>query len=256
MPNWVYNKVAVRGNKKAMTAFINEGLKNSLLPLIDENETISDAFNRLLDGGKHKCAEYVPVLTDEEAKKARKILYEYGLTMRTWLPMPDTFLAYDTTNVEEVLREIAKQQSEEYGVVGWYKKNMHDLGCKWDCSLTDVSLYKNDVDGDEYVIYFSVDTPWSSPEIWLGTLHQLFGVDVLYSSHEESNAFNFIACNCEVLSDYDDFEDENKPQEKDYEDEEGHVTDEYWDALYKWEESKLEEMNGFLGDYIDNYYEE
>jgi hypothetical protein len=251
MPNWVYNKVAVRGNKKAMTAFINEGLKNSLLPLIDENETISDAFNRLLEGGKHKCGEEALVLTDEEAKNPRKILIEDGLTMRTWLPMPDTFLVYDTTNYAKVLPEIVKQQAEKYGVVGWHEKNQKDLGCKWDCDLTDISLYKNDIDSDVYVIYFSVDTPWTSPEPWFKTLHTLFGVDVLYSSHDESNDFNFIACNGELLSDYDYYEDENKPQEKDYEDE-----DEYWNTLYEWEAGKIEEMNRCLDDYIDNYYVE
>ena len=55
MPNWVYNKIALKGKKENVLKFINEGLKNSQ---VSEKTDIEEAFNALLADGKRKISKY------------------------------------------------------------------------------------------------------------------------------------------------------------------------------------------------------
>lgn len=68
MPNYCYNTIAVKGKKCDVIKFINDGLNES---------------------GKH-----ISEITD----KTLPIIGKAELTMRSWLPMPQTFIDYDTTN--------------------------------------------------------------------------------------------------------------------------------------------------------------
>lgn len=144
MPNWTYNTITIKGEKKNLDKFMNDAVK--------------------LENGK--------------------------LSLSSWIPTPETFLEYDTTNhpngkglkvgeklydgigdqeeviTEELIEEFkqaTKEQAEKYGVVGWYDYNVKTFGCKWDC---EVVLEKNT--NTELVL--SVETPWSAPENWLQTL--------------------------------------------------------------------------------------
>lgn len=117
--------------------------------------------------------------------------YDSGFSLSSWLPIPETFLKYDTTNhpngqglrigekwrdglgdhgdevvTEELIEEFkkaTKEQREKYGVVGWYDYNHKVFGCKWDSEVI-----VDSVDDDE--INLSADTPWCAPEAWLRTL--------------------------------------------------------------------------------------
>lgn len=113
------------------------------------------------------------------------------LSLSSWMPIPETFLKYDTTNhpngeglkvgdkwwdglgphgdkvvTEELIEEFkqaTKEQAEKYGVVGWYDYNVKTFGCKWDSEVA----IESEGDGR---ITLTADTPWSAPNKWLRTL--------------------------------------------------------------------------------------
>ena len=76
MPNWVYGNLAIRGKKNEVINFLNDGLKvsKSKIELSEsmDKQTIVDTLN-----GLHS---------------------DDFLHLRSWLPMPQTFVDYDTTN--------------------------------------------------------------------------------------------------------------------------------------------------------------
>ena len=124
--------------------------------------------------------------------KTDAVKHEDGtLFLSSWLPIPETFLKYDTTNhpngdglkvgekwwdglgdhgdkiiTEELIEEFKRateEQKEKYGVIGWYDYNLKTFGCKWDCKVEIESE-------DNGRITLFVDTPWSAPNNWLRTL--------------------------------------------------------------------------------------
>ena len=123
--------------------------------------------------------------------KADAVKHKDGtLSLSSWIPTPETFIKYDTTNhpdgeglnvgenwydglgdhgqtvTEELIEEFkqaTKEQKEKYGVVGWYDYNVKTFGCKWDSKVN----MENDV---PWEIILTADTPWSAPNNWLRTL--------------------------------------------------------------------------------------
>ena len=129
------------------------------------------------------------------------------LSLSSWIPTPETFRKYDTTNhpngkglkvgdkwwdglgdhnqlITEELIEEFKQATEEqrskYGVVGWYDYNVKTFGCKWDSEVCVEEITDNSID-------LSTETPWSAPENWLRTLSKkyLYLKFHLYATYEE-----------------------------------------------------------------------
>ena len=153
MPNWTYNTIRVEGSKDSLTKFMTDGLANAHKP-------------------------------EKEGDNPQ-------LSLSSWIPTPETFLKYDTTNhpdgkglkvgdkwwdglgdhgdkvvTEELIEEFkqaTKEQKEKYGVVGWYDYNVKTFGCKWDSKVN----MENDV---PWEIILTADTPWSAPNNWLRTL--------------------------------------------------------------------------------------
>ena len=103
------------------------------------------------------------------------------LSFSSWIPVPETFEKYDTTNypngeglevgkpfpfendgpvvTAELIEEYkaaTKLQAEQYGVVGWYDYNLETYGCKWDSKLV---IESNDDEG----LVLNCDTPWAAP---------------------------------------------------------------------------------------------
>lgn len=145
MPNWTYNNILIKGEKKNLDKFMNDAIRN------------------------------------EDGK----------LSLSSWLPIPETFEKYDTTNhpngqglkvgdkwydglgdhgdkvvTEELIEEFKRateEQRTKYGVVGWYDYNVITFGCKWDSKVC-----VEDIGDTE--IKLSTETPWSAPENWLRTL--------------------------------------------------------------------------------------
>lgn len=118
-----------------------------------------------------------------------------NLSLSSWIPTPETFKKYDTTNhpdgeglkvgekwwdgfgnhddqlvTEELIEEFKKataEQREKYGVVGWYDYNLHTFGCKWDSEVRVEAIA-------DIQINLSADTPWSAPENWLRTISKKY----------------------------------------------------------------------------------
>ena len=271
MPNWSYNTVVLKGKKENILKFINEGLKNSQ---VSEETNIEEAFNTLLEEGKHKTVKYGfgSERKGNDINNPVSIELKKGVTMRTFRPYPDdSYLLYDTTNCADKMPEIAKEQFRKFGYVGWYDLNsgrhMHSgeddygkseangkepwevgcLGTKWDAELNDLALSVGD---DEAVITFDVDTAWSYPDYWLIWIKRTFCVNVYICAHEESNAYNFYQeiDHEDDGKDYDDFiEMEGCPNEDDYDDE-----DDYYEAWNEFESYAQEKMRSEFLDYVDS----
>ena len=273
MPNWSYNSVVLKGKKENILKFINEGLKNSQ---VSEKTNIEEAFNALLEEGKHKTANYGFGLEAKgrDGNNPATIKLEKGVTMRTFRPYPDdSYLLYDTTNCSDKMPEIAKEQYRKFGYVGWYDINASyrsftsndfykgeteangkepwELGClgtKWDAELKDLALSVGD---DEAVITFDVDTAWSYPNYWLIWIKRTFCINVYICAHEESNAYNFYQeiDHEDDGKDYDDFSEmEGCPDRDDYDDE-----DDYYEAWNEFECDAQERMRSEFLDYVDSY---
>lgn len=271
MPNWSYNKIALKGKKENVLKFINEGLKNSQ---VSEKNDIEEAFDSLLEDGKHKEANYGfgSKTMGHSVDNPAAIEMVKGVTMRTFRPYPDdSYLMYDTTNSAEKMPEIAKEQLRKFGYVGWYDLNsgrrLHSgednygkseadgkepwevgcLGTKWDTELNNLVLSIGD---DEAVITFDVDTAWSYPDYWLIWIKRTFSINVYICAHEESNAFNFYQeiDHEDDGKDYDDFSEmEGCPDEDDYDDE-----DDYYEAWSEFESYVQEKMRSEFLDYVDS----
>jgi len=117
------------------------------------------------------------------------------LSLSSWIPTPETFEKYDTTNhpngeglkvgdkwwdglgshgdevvTEELIEEFkqaTKEQMEKYGVVGWYDYNVKTFGCKWDSEVE----IESEEDGR---LTLTADTPWTAPHTWLRTLSKKY----------------------------------------------------------------------------------
>lgn len=71
MPNWSYNKIAVRGKKEKVVAWFNKGLA------IEKRE---------------------PLSVDMACDKIAEVLNNSNLSLESFIPMPQTYHDYDTTN--------------------------------------------------------------------------------------------------------------------------------------------------------------
>lgn len=159
MPNWVTNKIKIYGKEQDIAELINSALVNCGLEPKDNAE---DGLKELVKNGMPSITLYKPIYNPEEKRVA----------FSTFLPIPRTFLEYDTTNYPEKYPEICAKQREEYGVVGWYDYNIKAFGCKWDSELEDMKLQQyND---DLYELSFNVNTPWSPPFEFLKRLKEKF----------------------------------------------------------------------------------
>lgn len=230
MPNWVYGSYAIKGKKENILNFLNEGLKNS-------NEatksTCREAFDKLVNNAKTK--ETKNDVFDFSPDKPKEICVMNNLTLDTFRPMPDTFLMWDTTNHSKELKKQSKEQLNKYGFVGWYDYGIYVLrGTKWNAELNGFSLDECD---DVATIKFTCDTAWNVPEKWLRWVKETFKVNVLLCCSEEYNSFNLFG-EIDKLIDYGDyFSNGDCPKQEDYDNE-----DDYWDALYEYQEGKKENM--------------
>ena len=153
MPNYVYSTIAFRGTEESIHKLIKIGLENSCLPSTGDMQR---DFGLLVSEGK-------TLQLDEQSNSVK---LEKGLTARTFLPMPKTFLLFDTTNHPKQFPNAVKEQQDKYGVVGWYDYNKKTLGVKWNFNLTEADLQSLELSG---IWMFSMDTEtaWDYPDQWL-----------------------------------------------------------------------------------------
>lgn len=188
MPNWSYNTIALQGKKEAVHGFIKLGLRNSNLETSDD---IQKDFAMLIEQGQTKDRKDGENFSDTE--KPAELTMKKWLSARTFLPMPDTFLMYDTTNYPNAFPvELVKEQKEKYGAVGWYDYNCLTLGTKWDFGLCD---HDSEAELEEaapgvWRFKFYCETAWSMPLAWCGAMKKQFpDLMVAVVAQEESSAY-------------------------------------------------------------------
>jgi len=172
MPNWCEDTITITGKEVDLIKFLNIGLKSA-------------------------CRLRIRGLKEGNFDTTR-------LTLRSWLPMPDTFSQYDTTNhpngegltvgescngrrVDEALIEeyktATKEQKEKYGAVGWYEYNCKTIGTKWDAGLDDIYI-EHDID-DYWIITINLSTAWSPCIPWLRNIYKDYPNLHFYLDYEE-----------------------------------------------------------------------
>ena len=157
MPSWKFSSAAFYGTPDAIHKLIKIGLENSKLQSTGD---LRQDFDLLVAEGKHLEAD----------EKTHQVVSVKGLTARTFLPMPETFLLFDTTNHPDQYPDAAKEQKEKYGAVGWYDYNCLTLGTKWDFDLQEVIL--EEVAG-WCELSFDIQTAWDYPDQWFIAINKL-----------------------------------------------------------------------------------
>ena len=159
MPNYVYSTIVFRGTAESIHKLIKIGLENSCL---NSTGNMRRDFGLLVSEGK----------TLQLDEQNHSIKLEKRLTARTFLPIPETFLLYDTTNYPKQYPDAVKEQQEKYGVVGWYDYNKQTLGVKWNFDLTEADLQPLELSG---IWMFSMDTEtaWDYPDLWLVRIKEM-----------------------------------------------------------------------------------
>lgn len=173
MPNWNQNVIAFKGSDEQVLSMLNDGLKNSEA---NECDSLADAVDSLVQNAKHK------VLKDDKVELGE------GLTLRTFLPIPDTFLLYDTTNYAKKYPEIAAEQYAKYGVFGWYDYNCLTIGTKWDAAVDIDDCFSED---GKATIFFYCDTANNYPDAWIHEMERKYGLKGYILTKEEGGFYYF-----------------------------------------------------------------
>lgn len=199
MPNWCENDLSIRGSKK-------------------------DVINFLETAGYDKSCS------------VEDFIENTALTLRCWMPMPETYKKMDTTNAKRQQKEnesdedyqkyceeydaAVKFQKETYGAVGWYNYNLMTLGTKWDAQINEYGM--SSYVGSGFIqLNFSFLTAWCPPDVWLKTLikeypNLSFDLDAV----EPLNAFTYHlvgsngAIDMEMEDTYTPEEDEENEEEE------------------------------------------
>jgi hypothetical protein len=145
MPNWCYNSLKITGNKEKTREFLRFGFKNPEYVLPEKTVDIEADIENLPDDQK--------------------------LSIKVYYPQPDIIKAADTTNHPEDHPEIAEQQRNEFGVVGWYAWSKTYWGTKWSADFENVQYVESDEHGE---ISLNMDTAWAPPIQWLDYVQEKF----------------------------------------------------------------------------------
>ena len=242
MPNFSFNTIAIRGTKKQVIEFLNEGLKRTHgrkknFSLLSVNATI-----------------------DEIEEK----LKTHVLTLRSWLPMPRTYKQYDTANkmndfdwwlydkfkgkvkLKDIERDIekykekyfeeyknytigytnaAQYQLRKYGYVGWFVYNCATLGTKWNATFENWGIVS--VDNDCFILTGYCETAWNLPFRWVLNMQNLhkdlyFACYAWEESYEYCGYMDGNSCDWVENHNYEEIEDkidkEHPELDKDSED--------------------------------------
>ena len=235
MPNWVANDVVVRGTEEQMLNLFNDALANSGE---EKKDNVQDAFDTLVSKAKHKESKRDGIADFEV--KVREVELVKGFTLRTILPIPDTFLMYDTTNHPEKFPEVAAEQQAKYGAMGWYLYNVKTLGTKWDAEIETSRLTEKD---GIYSWGFLCDSAWSPITRFLECLIDTYGVRAFNYATDEGYNFVFYE---EVNGDEKDFTGQFIELFEMYNEETEEDSENYYDAVDKLESNVRDEYDDFI----------
>lgn len=141
--------------------------------------------NLSIIGKKNDVFDFFKVAGFDGSKSLEDFLENEEITLRSWLPIPDTF-KFDTVNEKRSKKDnetneeyqkycedydaAVKYQNETYGVVGCREYNIKTLGCKYDVQINEFGTICQRYGGENVYLNFSFFTPWCPPDVWLKTL--------------------------------------------------------------------------------------
>lgn len=202
------------------------------------------------------CGKYIEVFNGDAEEpsyvidKKSGIIIKNEVTFETFTPIPDTFLLFDTTNIDNYLDDLkmriaANHQKREYGCVGWYEyRSERLLGTKWNTTLNNLDL---ESDGDIYTLTFHNDTAWTTPSLWLTHIKELFPrLAIFICAHEENNEYDFY---CEIESGDNDY----TIDPDDIKRKKGESDDDYYNRLWEYQDGKIAEMVEDFQNYVADF---
>ena len=141
MPNWTFNTINIKGEKKDLEKMMNDAVPGK--------------------DGKLYFSSWFPV--PETFIKYDTTNHPDGKGLKVGDDWWDGLGSHEGKVTEELIEEFkqaTKEQKEKYGVVGWYDYNCKMYGCKWNCDLNVEEQYDDEIE-------ITCDTPWSAPDAWL-----------------------------------------------------------------------------------------
>ena len=141
MPNWTYNTITVKGEKK------------------DLDKMMADAVRA--EDGKLHFSGWFPI--PETFAKYDTANHPDGEGLKVGDAWDDGLGSHESVVTEQLIEEFkraTKEQMEKYGVVGWFDYNVMMFGVKWDCELIIT-------EEDDTRIIIHTETPWNAPDKFL-----------------------------------------------------------------------------------------
>lgn len=148
MPNWVFNYLTVEGNPE----LVNELKKQVSEPYIMPVESIGDLSFKVED---------TPVESDFSFWNVIRPLDMVNYPKQPW----------------------ANDEERTPNPNSWYNWNVKNWGTKWDAS--DVELISDEPNGENHVLVYRFDTPWSPPIPVIEKLSEQYPRLLLTLSYEE-----------------------------------------------------------------------
>lgn len=164
MPNWVFNYLTVEGNPE-LVAELKEQVSAPYVMPVKSN------------GDLHFKVE------DQEVKSEFSfwnIIRPIDMITYPEQPVRSELSVHDPNWWADTQRLSEMDNS-------WYNWNLRNWGCKWDAS--DVELHSDEPNGENHVLVYGFETPWSPPLPAMRKLSEQYPTLLLTLSYEEEQGW-------------------------------------------------------------------
>ena len=184
MPNWVFNGLTIEGNPSEI---------NDLVAQVGKPFTLAQEVHDMGDINAHGFPTKIVQVKYNNPVFAFHNIYSYldaGITDEEYAqqPMRSELSPNDPKWWEDTMRlqEIDKS---------WYSWNTHNWGVKWDVAVSDDNKYPDTYmegpteNGNNLVVYYNFNTPWSIPNEALNKLSSQYPTLLFTLSYEEETGW-------------------------------------------------------------------
>ena len=183
MPNWVMNYLTVEGSPELVEELKNQVAQPYVMPV----QSIGDLNFTVKDQEVNEVFSFWNIIRPTNMEDYPK------QPKRSELPTSDPNWWADTNKVSRVDDS-------------WYNWNNRNWGCKWD--VTNPELCSEEENGENLVLVYQFDTPWSPPIPAMEKLSEQYPKLLLTLSYEEEQGWGgemeFLRGKCISSSEYDD----------------------------------------------------